>query len=80
VPEVGIHGLRHSFASACYFLRIPSKTVMRLGGWSDDGTMNRIYTHLAKKELENDVGALTTFFGKQPQQNGNENGNKVVNA
>ena len=66
LPEVNIHGLRHSFASACYFLHIPSKTTMLLGGWSDDGTMNRIYTHLANKELEKDVTALTAFF-----QNGN---------
>lgn len=80
VPEVGIHGLRHSFASVCYYLKVPAKTVMKLGGWSDDGTMNRIYTHLAKKELENDVGSLTNFFGKTATENGNENDNKVADA
>ena len=35
LPEVGVHGLRHSFASLAYHLRWSEATTMREGGWSD---------------------------------------------
>lgn len=65
LPLVGIHGLRHSFASLCYHLGIPEEMTMRLGGWNDSGTMRKIYTHLASKDIRKYTSALESFFGSK---------------
>lgn len=62
LPEVGIHGLRHSFASLAYHLQIPEKIAMEIGGWSDDGTMKKIYTHLAQKDIAERARDFSNFF------------------
>jgi integrase len=64
LPKVGVHGLRHSFASLAYHLDIPEKIAMEIGGWSDDGTMRKIYTHLAQKDINNRAHDFTNFFKK----------------
>lgn len=70
LPEVGIHGLRHSFASLCVHLQIPEETAMRIGGWSDFQTMRKIYTHISNKDLIKHTDALQNYF-----QNANEKAN-----
>ena len=62
LPEVGWHGLRHSFASLCYRLRIPELETARLGGWDDVNTVIKIYTHLAQKEKKSSETKLKRFF------------------
>ena len=62
LPEVGIHGLRHSFASLCYHLGLSEMQTMELGGWKDASTMRKIYTHLAQQDKNRSVEALTAFF------------------
>ena len=62
LPEVGIHGLRHSFASLAYHLKIPESFVMQIGGWSDYLTVRRIYTHLAQRDILKSQNAMTDFF------------------
>ena len=74
LPPIGVHGLRHSFASLCYHLGLSEATTMRLGGWSDPGTMRKIYTHLADSDLSAQSQKLADFF--LSQKNGNENGNE----
>lgn len=64
LPLIGVHGLRHSFASLCYHLGVSEKVAMRLGGWADYGTMRRIYTHLAEEELLESAAELRGFFGE----------------
>ena len=64
LPLVGVHGLRHSFASLAYHLQIPEKIAMEIGGWSDDGTMRKIYTHLAQKDIANRAKDFSNFFSK----------------
>lgn len=64
LPEVGVHGLRHSFASLCYHLGIPEEMTMQLGGWNDSGTMRKIYTHLAQRDIRKHTAALEGFFRK----------------
>ena len=64
LPEVGVHGLRHSFASLAYHLQIPEKIAMEIGGWADDGTMRKIYTHLAQKDIADRAKDFTNFFSK----------------
>lgn len=67
VPEVGCHGLRHSFASLCHILNVPAAVAMEIGGWSDRATMDRIYTHVSKRTKNSYENAFTDYFKKQPE-------------
>lgn len=62
LPKVGVHGLRHSFASLAYHIGMPEQLAMELGGWSDYGTMRKIYTHLANADRSKYTNAMTEFF------------------
>lgn len=64
-PEVGLHGLRHTFASLCYHLGLPEMQTMELGGWSDINVMRKIYTHLAKEDRKKAANTLKGFFDKK---------------
>lgn len=75
VTVVGIHGLRHSFASLCYHLHVPEQIAMEMGGWSNPGTMRRIYTHIARSDIERYKGELAAFYSKNANKNANESGN-----
>lgn len=76
LPRVGIHGLRHSFASLAFHLNMPEKVAMQIGGWSNDQTMRKIYTHLSQADVSKHAEAFTTFFADKPEvENGNKNGN-----
>ena len=72
LPPVGIHGLRHSFASLAVHLGLPEETAMAIGGWSDFHTMRKIYTHISNKDMADHVQALTAFY-----KNANKNANKL---
>lgn len=65
VPEVGCHGLRHSFASLCHILHVPAQVAMEIGGWSDRATMDRIYTHVSKRTKGSYENAFTNYFRSQ---------------
>lgn len=62
LPEIGLHGLRHSFASLCYHLDISEMECMRLGGWSDIHVMRKIYTHLSDVDRKSAEDKLKEFF------------------
>lgn len=62
LPEIGVHGLRHSFASLAYHLGIPALVTMQIGGWSDKNTMLQIYTHLAESDKALGADKLSEFF------------------
>lgn len=62
LPEVGLHGLRHSFASLCYHLGISELQCMEYGGWSDINVMRKIYTHLAENDRSDAEKKLKEFF------------------
>ena len=65
MPPVGVHGLRHSFASLAslaYHLQIPEQIAMEIGGWSDIGTMRKIYTHIAQQDMERYETKLQDFL------------------
>lgn len=64
LPEVGIHGLRHSFASLAYELGMPEKIAMQIGGWANDQTMRKIYTHLAQEQIADHSTAFVGFFSQ----------------
>ena len=62
LPAVGVHGLRHSFASLCYSLGISELGAMQIGGWSDFQTMRKIYTHLSEMDRKTSADKLAEFF------------------
>lgn len=64
LPRVGLHGLRHSFASLAYSQGLNEMTTMKIGGWADNSTMRRVYTHLANRDIIKGVQALSDFFEK----------------
>ena len=72
LPKVGIHGLRHSFASLAYHLNMPEKIAMRIGGWCDDDTMRKIYTHVAEKDVITYGNAMASYYSKFTNEITNE--------
>ena len=70
LPPQGLHTLRHSFASLAYHLGLSELETMRIGGWSDYGTMRKIYTHLSSKDAAKAENKFTKFF-----ENANKNAN-----
>lgn len=76
LPRVGLHGLRHSFASLAYSLGMPEKITMEIGGWSNDGTMKRIYTHVAQKDRAHYESEFTSFFTPE-SKNAHENAHEI---
>ena len=62
LPAVGVHGLRHSFASLCYSIGLNELQCMRIGGWSDYGTMRKVYTHLSQRDADTGAEKLQQWF------------------
>lgn len=62
LPEVGVHGLRRSFASLAYHLGISEEVAMRTGGWSDITTMRKIYTKISQKDINDQAAIFQSFF------------------
>ena len=62
LPKVGIHGLRHTFASICFYNGIPEKAVMDIGGWSNPAVLREIYTHLSARQKNVYIDKLSGFF------------------
>ncbi len=60
LPPVGIHGLRHSFASLAYHLGWKELSVMQVGGWANSKIVHEIYTHNA--DLDSDVQSMSGFY------------------
>lgn len=70
IPNVGAHGLRHSFASLAYHLNLSELATMEIGGWSDYKTVRKIYTHLAKRDRLKAQNKMAEFY-----ENANKNAN-----
>ena len=49
-PEVGLHGLRRSFASLGHHLGLSEQEVMAIGGWEDYQTVHKHYLKLSAKD------------------------------
>ena len=61
-PPIGVHGLRHSFASLAWYLQIPVLETCALGGWKDANTVIKVYTHLDKKSLNKYGSQMQRFY------------------
>lgn len=62
ITEVTTHGLRHSFASLCFYLKIPHKQIQQWGGWKNDLVLNRIYIRIAAIMESENKATFSNFF------------------
>lgn len=62
LPQIGCHGLRHSFVSLAYHLGWSEMATMRIAGYSDFQTMRKIYTHLADADKNQAISSMREFF------------------
>jgi integrase len=68
LPKVGVHGLRHSFASLAYHLGWSEAATMREGGWTNSKTVHGIYTHLAAQDLDADALKMRQFYAGEQEK------------
>lgn len=62
LPLVGVHGLRHSFASLGHHVGVPEQEMQLLGGWKDAKTMHKIYEHIEAADLLRARNAMAAFY------------------
>lgn len=62
LPEVGVHGLRRSFASLGYHLGWSERSIMAVGGWSNYITVHSIYIKLSKNDIDADAKRMRDFY------------------
>lgn len=62
LPEVGVHGLRHSYCSLARHLHWDELTVMREGGWANTATVHKVYTHLSSQDANEDISRMQDFY------------------
>ena len=68
LPQVGMHGLRHSFASLGHHVQVPEHEMQILGGWKDAATMHKIYEHIETADLLRAQNAMADFYSQQPEE------------
>ena len=62
VPVCSAHDLRRSMASLAKHLGWMPDTLMRIGGWSDMTTVNKIYAKLADKDADADIAKMQNYY------------------
>lgn len=62
LPDITLHGLRHTNASVMLALNIPDKYAMERGGWSSSYTMKNIYQHTTKGHRTQADGKVDAYF------------------
>lgn len=62
LPQVGVHGLRHSWVSLAHFVGMPPHEAMLIGGWEDAQTMHKIYEHISNADLLKAENKIAEFF------------------
>ena len=62
LPQVGVHGLRHSYISLCFHLGWNIQTVMQQGGYSNPQVVNEVYRHLAAQDANEDINRMKAFY------------------
>ena len=68
LPEVGVHGLRHSYISLCFHLGWDMQTVMQQGGYSNPQVVNEVYRHLAAQDASDDIKRMKDFYSSANRQ------------
>lgn len=62
LPQCGTHGLRRSFASLAYHLKMSELEAMQLGGWSDPHVMHEAYIRLEKADRLKAENEMEQFY------------------
>lgn len=62
LPPCSPHDLRRSFASLAKHLGWMPDTLMRVGGWSDLQTVNRIYAKLSEQDKNSDIEKMKNYY------------------
>ena len=70
--DITFHQLRHEFATTLNDLGIPSDYIQKLGGWSTDNVMKKVYTHTTAKKEREYQEKIDDFFNSAIKRNGNE--------
>lgn len=68
VKRVTVHQLRHTFASLSAYLGIPKEISKEIGGWSNDKTMDEIYTHISRASIARYQDKLWEFYNHAPSK------------
>ena len=81
LPPCSPHDLRRSFASLAKHLGWMPDTLMRIGGWSDLQTVNRIYAKLSEQDKNADIAKMKNYYGittkrKKSSNNASHGANK----
>lgn len=66
LPEVGVHGLRRSFATLCHGLGVPEHYTMVWGGWSNIQTVHKVYIKLDQQAGAEYADKLKAVFQETP--------------
>jgi len=62
LPEIGVHGLRHSWVSLAHHVGMPEQEAMLIGGWENAQTMHKIYEHISEKDRIKAENKIKQFF------------------
>lgn len=62
LPEIGIHGLRHSWMSLCQYAGISVRQCQVWGGWATLQTPMVTYNHLAESRTTEDIEKMRNHF------------------
>lgn len=62
LPEVGFHGLRHSYISLGFHLGVQDLTIASQVGHATVATTHNIYRHLAERDRETELKRVSDFF------------------
>lgn len=65
ITVVSYHGLRHSFASLAAHLGMQESVAMQIGGWANDKTMKRIYTHVLETDIDRYKNDMANFYNEK---------------
>lgn len=68
ITQVGIHELRHSFAAISGSLGIPKRVTMKMGGWSNEQTLNNVYDYDFAEDVAAANKTLDNFFENKPKR------------
>ena len=74
LPEPGVHGLRHSFATIAFSsdVGMTEREVMEIGGWESHQVVHGIYEHLSAQSRLKAENKFASFF-KSPSENADGN-------
>lgn len=64
LPLCTIHDLRRSFVSLAYYLNWNSQTTMKVGGWSELATVEKVYRKLSDLQKNADVERMREFYSE----------------